>query len=95
MAKIEGPLFGEMAGGNIAGLLTFRTRNGKAETMKQRKSARDPSAEQELHRGRFTTAHAEWMLIEKQRVYIDHRYYWRRIPDWPTFYQTWIAEHPL
>jgi len=95
VAKIEKPLFSELAGGSIAGLLTFRTRDGKAETMQQRKSTRDPSAEQELHRTRFATAHDEWMLLQKQRVHINKRYYWRRIPDWPTFYHTWITEHPL
>lgn len=91
MAKIERPLFGDLAGGSIAGLLTFRTRGGKAETMQQRKSTRDPSTEQELHRTRFATAHAEWMLLPKQRIYINKRYYWRRIPDWPTFYRAWPA----
>lgn len=95
MAKIEGPLFGEMAGGNIAGLITFRTRGGKAETMQQRKSTRPPSADQEISRDRFATAHDEWMMIEKQRVHINKRYYWRRIPTWTTFYRDWIAEHPL
>jgi hypothetical protein len=95
MAKIERPLFGDLAGGAIAGLLTFRTRDGKAETMQQRKSTRDPSTEQELHRTRFATAHAEWMLLPKQHVKINKRWYWRRIPDWPTFYNTWISENPI
>lgn len=95
MAKIERPLFGDLAGGSIASLLTFRTRGGKAETMQQRKSTRDPSAEQELNRTRFATAHAEWMLLPKQQIYINKRYYWRRIPSWPDFYNTWITEHPL
>lgn len=94
MAKIERPLFSDLAGGSIADLLTFRTRNGKAETMRQRKSTRDPSTEQQLHHNRFATAHAEWMMLPKQKVHINKRYYWRRIPAWPAFYRTWITEHP-
>lgn len=89
MAKIERPLFGDQAGGGIAGLLTFRTRGGKTETMQQQKSTKEASTEQELTRAQFATAHAAWMLLTKQKVHINKRYYWRRIPDWPTFLRAW------
>lgn len=94
MARAERPLFGDTASGDIADLISYLTAGQKTFVRPKRQQKRKRTVAQQAHNDRYAQAHAEWMRLPKQPVTVKKRRYYRRIPDWPTFFKQWLEEHP-
>ena len=94
MARITRPLFGDTATGTIAGLITFRNIAGTQSAGKAGQQTSGRSAAQRHNNERYAQAHAQWMLLPTHHVKVKYRWYWKRTPDWPTYFRTWLQEHP-
>jgi hypothetical protein len=94
MVRIVSPLFGTAATGNVGTAGTFRMSRYGPEFIAIAKGSGGDTPAQRALRACFKEAKAAHSLIEPTPWISGKKSGLARVPDWPTFWQQWLLDHP-
>lgn len=94
MTRVNGPLFGLEATGQIAGLGAFRKGRHGPEFIEIAKTDKPATAGQRRIRACFKTARETWAAIPPKVMYVNFKPVYYRDPTWLEFWADWLNAHP-